>query len=99
MVLIVVAVCARFGQMTKEENSRDGAVNKWMCLDKKQSPGNPTGKWFSPWVESLVQGKALQHEQKCLFILSAEPLGDRYWALAMLPKQEHFGKSVESREI
>lgn len=56
MVLIVVAICGsdRFGQMAKGENCRDGAANQWMCLDKKQSPANPAGQWFSPWVRFLV---------------------------------------------
>lgn len=54
MALIVVAVCDRFGQMTKEENCRDGAACQWMCSDKTQSPENPAGQWFSPWVKFLV---------------------------------------------
>lgn len=56
MVLIVVAICGsdRFGQMAKGENCRDGAANQQMCLDKKQSPANPAGQWFSPWVRFLV---------------------------------------------
>lgn len=54
MVLIVATVCDRFGQTAKEENCRDGAANQWMCLDKEQSPENPAGQWFSPWVKFLA---------------------------------------------
>lgn len=63
MVLIVVVVCDRFGQTTKEENCRDGAANQWTCLDKKQSPENPAGQWFSPWVKFFVLARKISATQ------------------------------------